>query len=267
MKSGFKAGIPQAIPLPEPFIPSVTITGSSFRNTGQFITGYSGQDRAPIYSKASIMLNGIKEFQIIGNTIINVDTGKEGLPPDPQIVSYGEGIYLNYAGKGNVNKNLISGNNITQCETGLYIYNSKAQVLGNKIYNNRFGVRLFNNSQTTFTDFDGSFDPGAFYDFQIIRDNSSYQLYASNNAFPTLFIYNQVLRENNPLSIPRIYYDVPNRGIDPGNQYELSPINISCNYWSSNFDHNKYLSFETIHNCSCMGSARHSLYVRRKSTL
>ncbi|MCL2434981.1 MAG: T9SS type A sorting domain-containing protein [Lentimicrobiaceae bacterium] len=182
----------------------------------------------------------IPEFQIIGDTIINTNAGRDiSQPPGPVMAPYGEGIYLSSAGQGNVDNRVISGNEISQCETGLYIYNSKAKICGNQIFNNHFGVRLFNNSQTSFTGFNGVIGESR-CGYQIIRDNSSYEIYASQNAFPSPFIYNQIIDENNggnPNNDPLLYYDIPTRGIDPGTGQLC--LGIPYNYWGVNFVHDE----------------------------
>ena len=191
-ESGFMATVPKGI-IVGAFTPFVKVSGSSFGNTGQYITGYDVLEQ-PVYSSASIMLDWINEFEITGNTIINInavapkDIGPGG-GGDLQHSPQGEGIYLNNAGQGSANNQKIRNNEISQCETGLYIYNSKVQVTGSQIYDNQSGVRLFNNSQTIFAGYN---DIIGYPDdrYQIIRDNSSYQLYASQGAFPTSFIYN-----------------------------------------------------------------------------
>jgi len=228
--SGFLART-QGLVSPMPYTPFVKINNSSFRNTGTFNVYYEGSP--PVAHTASISLYEIPEFEIVGDTIINTNAGKGNDPGGGlQNAPYGEGISLNDAGKGTANKNLISGNEISWCETGLKFYNSKAQVLGNEIYNNTYGARLFNNSQSTFMGSDGV---GAYtYGYQIIRDNTSYDVYATNNAFPSSFKYNQILKSKNPNHIPRIYYDVTSPG---SGGFGTSPYNISCNYWSGNFIH------------------------------
>ena len=239
-KSGFHSKLPMGIPQPEPYTPSVKITGSSFGNTGTYIIGYDKGEH-PIYSSASIKLDGIKEFQITDNVIMNVNAAApKGVGPgDPPIqeVPQGEGIYLNNAGQGTIDNRLISGNDISQCETGLYVYGSKATLKYNDIHNNIFGVRLFNNSSVSLVG-----DPNIANGQQFIRDNSSYEIYASNNALPNPFIYNQIIDEDNKgnsQNDPLLYYDVLTRGdVGPGGGTQPIPINISCNYWGDNFVHN-----------------------------
>ena len=232
-KSGFKAGLPKASPLPSPFTPFVKIANSSFHNTGTFICGYDGLSRAPIYSSASIMLDGIKEFQITANTIININADK-GFPLDPQSSSapQGEGIYLNYAGQGSVDNRVISGNDLSQCETGLYVYHSQATFKNNNIHDNKFGVRLFNNSSTSFLG-----EANASNGKQVIRDNISYEIYASEDAFPTLFKFNQIIDEDNggnSQNDPLLYYD--NTGTDSDAKGQKC-ISIGYNYWGVNYVH------------------------------
>jgi len=213
-KSGFKASDPvYTTPFPN-FTPFVKIANCSFRNTGNFIIG-TDDGNSPVYSTAAIMLDGVNEFQIVADTIINVDHIWTPLQ--------GEGICLNNAGLGNVDNRLISKNDISRCKTGLYVYNSKAAFKNNLIHDNHYGVRLFNNSSTSFEG-----EANAANGEQIIRDNGSYELYASQNAFPIPFMYNQIIDADNggnSSNDPLIYYDVSSG--------KVLPIDVSCNYWLS----------------------------------
>jgi len=198
------------------FISYVQITGSDFKNTGQFITGYDKLG-LPIYSTAAVGLDGIKEFYISSNTIVNVE---QNCP------LFGEGIYLNESGTGNDNNVQISDNNVTACETGIYLYHSKAKFYNNHIHNNYYGVRLFNCSSSHFVG-----EPYPINGEQIIRDNISYELYASYYTFPYPFIYNQIIDEDNignPYD-PMIYYDDISQNI-------VAPLDVSCNYWGTSFN-------------------------------
>ena len=193
----------------------VKIANSAFFNTGEFlIDPYMMEDS--IYSTASIMLRGIREFEIADNTITNMNGN---LPS-------GEGIYLNNAGNGKTMTQQIRNNEISNCKTGLYVYNSKAQFLGNKIFDNGYGACLYNNSQTSFLG-DDEITP-INYGEQIIRDNIFYQLYASHDAFPVPFSYNQISKINNDHTIPWIYYDAY-----PSQQQIKADVRYNC--WGANF--------------------------------
>ena len=228
--SGFCTKLP-IHPMPNAlFTPFVKINKSTFFNTGEYIIGDDLiYGKGYVYSTASIMIDKVKEFEITGNTISNgYVSGGKGivLPPNP--VPYGEGIYLNNAGQGNVDNRLVLGNDISWCETGLYVYNSKATFKNNDIHDNANGIKLFNNSSTSFSG-DASLNNGR----QYIRNNSSYQLYATKGAFPQLFAFNIISKDNNPHSYPWIYYD-ETRGNDPGNPPYVA-IHAEYNCWGSNF--------------------------------
>jgi hypothetical protein len=228
-RSGVKADFVTPIIPYKNFATFVQIENCSFKNTGKYITGYGGQGDT-LYSTAAIMLDAIKEFQITNNTIQNANATKDiqPPPPPPQQAPAGEGIYLNNAGMGKVNNRIISKNDISQCVTGLYVYNSKAEFKNNHIHNNIYGVRLFNNSATSFEG-----EPYIINGEQIITDNSSYELYASENAFPIPFIYNQIIDEDNggnSNNDPMIYYDAPSFIPDAEIPY------AACNYWGINFN-------------------------------
>ncbi|MCL2511018.1 MAG: C25 family cysteine peptidase [Bacteroidales bacterium] len=226
-ESGVKAGLSHAIPVPPPFTPAVWITHCSFRDTGKFLSDDGELIASPVYSTASIMLSGINEFRIVGNTIVNVEIGRDGLPPGTEAAPYGEGIYLNYAGKDDPNNRMVFGNEISRCEIGVYVYNSKATFKNNNIHHNTHGVRLFNNSSTSFLG-----EPVANYGEQKLGNNASYQLYASQGAFPVPFKYNQIHKDNNPYAIQWIYYDAP-RANDQGQPQ--AAINVMLNCWGDNF--------------------------------
>jgi len=221
-KSGIYATTPISTPMPgqgSPFEPFIKITGCSFNNTGQFVAE-AGEH--PVISKASIWVNKIKEFHISGNTIININSGI------PQAFPFGEGIYLNEAGQGSVNNRWIMDNDISGCETGLYIYGSKATVKNNDIHDNGFGVRLFNNSSTSFTG-----EANTASGEQFIRNNGSYGVYASKFAFPLPFKYNQITK-NNVVDSIMIYYDIT-RTDNPGGFQIDTLLDVRCNYWQHYF--------------------------------
>jgi len=120
---------------------------------------------------------------------------------------------------------LICYNDISNCGIGIGLYNSSAVIAGNNIYNNDFGVNLYNNSYTFFDS--GIIEP------QIIRDCSSIELYASRNAFPTIFHYNKIIDEDNlgnDYNDPLLWWDYENIFSS-----ETPLIDISCNYWGENF--------------------------------
>jgi tetratricopeptide (TPR) repeat protein len=121
-------------------------------------------------------------------------------------------------------QNTIRYNEISNCGTGVELFNSTSLIVANHIHDNVFGVKLFNNSYTLFNN--------ESYPHQIIQDNDSYELYASANSFPTIFRYNQIIDEDNlgnSNNDPMFYWDI-------NVLYEFSPIDIRYNYWGEIFD-------------------------------
>jgi len=150
------------------------------------------------------------------------------------ITGYETGMFLNESGitasyfQNPQTFSRIWNNKISSCGTGIEFYNSIAYLGGNQVYNNISGVRLLNNSYTAFGN---DFAPPTSH--QIIRDNESYELYASANSFPTIFRYNQIIDEDNlgnDYDDPLIYWDM---AYTPP---KVLMQNVNFNYWGNNFD-------------------------------
>ena len=162
------------------------------------------------------------------------------------ITGYAKGIVLSSSGETQAvikgidpgtpphatSPDLIRSNTISNCGRGVEVYNSIAQFRSNTIFDNDFGVLLYNNSST-------SFGSTAYSDtttqVQTIHDNTFYQLYASSNSFPTVFRYNKMSKANNDHT-PWIYYDegpLPNPS--------LRRIDVTYNCWGDNFVETKDL--------------------------
>ena len=117
---------------------------------------------------------------------------------------------------------VIWNNQISSCGTGIELYNAVSRCCSNHIFENGFGVKLFNNSYTSFENSPQS--P------QIIQDNDSYEFYADENSFPIDFKYNKIIDEDNlgnSFNDPMFYLDVIISNI----RYD-----VSLNYWGENFD-------------------------------
>jgi hypothetical protein len=105
------------------------------------------------------------------------------------------------------------------------LYNSHASVVNNTIYNNIFGIKLYNHSYTLFNS-----SP-----FQTIRDNTSYELYASFNSFPTIFRHNRIIDEDNlgnTYNDPMLCWDYA--ALSDTSLRGLKDIRF--NYWGVNFN-------------------------------
>ena len=120
--------------------------------------------------------------------------------------------------------NIIS-NNIS---TGISVYNSTASISCNHIYQNNYGLKFYDNSNIALY---GNENAENYMDTQVIKDNTSYEVYSSYYSFPFYFRYNAIIDEDNignPVD-PMIYLDC-----DPN--LELSQKDIRYNYWGNNFD-------------------------------
>jgi tetratricopeptide (TPR) repeat protein len=186
----------------------------------------------PIYSTAAVKLERIPEFEITRNTIQNVSGNRETDPGggNNQQAFYGEGIELINAGTGAVYRRVVRENNISRCVTGFRAYGAAASVVDNAISDNQYGARLFNNSNICFSG-NADWNSGK---KQIIADNSSYELYISNNSQITNFRSNRIMDEDNrgnshSTPDPLIYYDCH------GSE-NLTNIDATCNYWGVNFN-------------------------------
>jgi tetratricopeptide (TPR) repeat protein len=120
--------------------------------------------------------------------------------------------------------NGIYGNKIGICNTGIELFSSAGDFLSNHIYENNFGVRLLNNVYAMFNN-----DKEIVSQPQIIRENNSFELYASEYAFPYIFRWNQIIDKNlgNTYDDPLIYWDIIST---PYMQ------NVNMNYWGEKFD-------------------------------
>ena len=152
------------------------------------------------------------------------------------ITGYGIGVNLNSSGAttayyyGCKTVSAIHHNKISNCITGIELYNSIVNICANEIFNNNVGVKLFNNSSTSLGRLDFP-TPNP----QIIRDNDSYELYASSSSFPTIFRFNQIIDEDNlgnEFDDPMIYWDLDIRGRFP--EQMLRDVKYNC--WGNNFN-------------------------------
>ena len=159
-------------------------------------------------SNTAVQLINTRYFEICNNAILGYETGIS-------LTSSGNTIQV-------LSSNGMLGNHISNCHTGIELFNSVSFFRNNHIYDNVHGVRLFNNSYTIFDN--------KFQSDQVIRDCDSIELYACANSFPTTLRYNKIFDESmysktNPL----VYWDVPT-------PYTGPKQNVNFNYWGDNFD-------------------------------
>ena len=145
------------------------------------------------------------------------------------ISGYETGISLTKSGTSlNTSGNIIAYNDVSDCNTGIELFNSTSFFNRNKVYNCINGVKLFNNSYTIF-------DNGIQPDMQIIQDCDSIEIYACATSFPTIFRYNKIVDVNNLglTYMPLIYWDVE--------QPYPKERDIRYNCWGKGFDPSNYL--------------------------
>lgn len=151
------------------------------------------------------------------------------------IEGYYNGIQLQNSGEGASGTHVIFNNEIKNCAiSGIHSYNSTASISSNYLHNNSFGVRFFNYSNTALF---GNSNATTYTDSQQIRDNYSYEVYASRNSFPWYMRHNVIIDEDNmgnPYD-PLVYYDVRE------SEGSESVTDIRYNCWGNNFDQDEDL--------------------------
>ncbi len=165
-------------------------------------------------NQPSIMIDNYEKFHISDNVING---------------SNSSGIFLTDAGHGLAGNQNICNNIIHNCShSGISVYNSIANIGGNNIYNNKFGIWLGDNSSTSIYG-----NPGAVTseETQLIQDNENFELYAANGSFPWYFRYNVLLDEDNigNPSDPILYYDYSSTNTN-------TKVDGRYNCWGSNFN-------------------------------
>lgn len=105
------------------------------------------------------------------------------------------GIQLMQSGYGPARNQNIHHNTITNCtQNGIVAYGSIATIHTNQINGNRYGVWFGNNSDIILHGYSSA---GSYQQTQVIRDNSKYEVYASQYSFPIYFRYNAIIDDDN----------------------------------------------------------------------
>jgi parallel beta-helix repeat protein len=111
------------------------------------------------------------------------------------IDGYYNGMQIIHSGYGDSKKNMIRNNTITNCtQKGILAYSSRGAINNNHISNNRYGVWLGDHSSMRLYGFSGAANPAQ---TQEIRDNDSYEVYASQYSFPIYLRYNMIEDDDN----------------------------------------------------------------------
>ena len=177
-------------------------------------------------SQTALSINNAKIFALEKNTIRSYETGISlTLSGRTLVEKEGSGgeVHPNYKGA------LITGNKVNLCGTGVELYSSIAQFKGNSISGgNGFGVRLYNNSYTSF----GADVVQNLSENQYLISCNSYEFYASANSFPTLFRYNSIYNEDrlgNFKNAPYFWWDVTT-------PYTGAAKDLNYNCWGKHFN-------------------------------
>jgi hypothetical protein len=120
------------------------------------------------------------------------------------IHGYYNGIQMFQSGYGELKKAMISDNTITNCtHRGILAYNTRGAFYRNHIYDNGYGVWLADHSNVRLF---GDYDAQSNAETQEIRDNQSYEVYASQYSFPPYFRYNVIVDDDNLPDDPLVYH-------------------------------------------------------------
>ena len=170
------------------------------------------------------------EVEVLGNTFANTFMypaiwvwAYDNFKIENNVIQNSEvGIKLSYSGNGATN-NTIKDNHIYNCDSsGIESYASYAVIENNNIHDNLVGIKLMNNSNVAIR---GNRNAQNYSETQLIRFNTSYELYASLGSFPWQLRYNVIWDEYDPNLAYNwlIYYDIPY-----GYRHDMLDIRYNC---------------------------------------
>lgn len=136
------------------------------------------------------------------------------------------GIQIIHSGYGKPKNQMIKDNNIINCnQRGILTFATRAEVYRNHITDNGYGVWFGDHSSIRLYGYSGAV---SYPQTQEIKDNSSYEVYASEYSFPIYFRYNVIIDEDNlgVPSDPLVYHG--------GSPTVLKDVRYNC--WGVNFD-------------------------------
>ena len=200
---------------------NVTVTGNTvFDQTWLFLENTEDNQNTATVTDCDFTTN---------NTMVAIDIWNYNLYniSNNTIDGYYNGIQLYQSGYGNTKKNMISDNTITNCAfAGISAYGSLSNVYRNHITNNKYGVWFGNHSSLLLN---GNHNAVSYSQTQEIRDNDSYEVYASQYSFPTYFRYNVIIDEDNlgAPDDPMVYHSPGSGGI------AFKDVKYNC--WGVNF--------------------------------
>ncbi|MCF6341302.1 MAG: hypothetical protein L3J31_00665 [Bacteroidales bacterium] len=165
-----------------------------------------------------VSLFWVDVFDITGNTFSNYTD---------QYNKDESSLFLEFCGDyGTSNNHDITGNtfNVSDNQTysntnGITLYSSVANIQNNNIQNQRTGIVLHGNSQTEIYGNQNAIQESQ---TQIIKNNTLYQVYASEYAFPNYFKYNAVYEDTYSNTYILHLVDMQS---NPDNVY------VKCNNW------------------------------------
>ncbi|MCK5840324.1 MAG: hypothetical protein KAG99_10775 [Bacteroidales bacterium] len=143
------------------------------------------------------------------------------------IDGYYNGIQIWQSGYGQAKSQMISDNTITNCtHQGILAYGTRGTVYRNHITNNAVGVWFGDHSSIRLH---GYFGAQNLSETQTIKDNDSYEVYASHYSFPFYFRYNGIIDEDNSGAPqdPLVYHSYSGGSLI---------VDVRYNCWGENFD-------------------------------
>lgn len=192
-----------------------------------------------------IMIDGYEYFDLQNNTIAHKEvTG---------VAIYNckgtKGAQVQRLYNNQIYSNVVGG--ASETNLGIKLYNSHVEILDNNyVYNNNIGVACYNTSQVSIL---GDCNASNVEESQRIINNAERQIYATSNSFPTTISFNSIFDDQ--ATSYYIYYSD-----EPGSQYPVPTLDVSNNYWGTNFNPQQHLHpyeayiYQPIWNFGCQKS-------------
>lgn len=201
------------------------------------ITRFVGDGLSRVEDPMISFTNDCRFSDVISNAI-EIDNYPNFRIQNCSVSNSYNGIMLSNSGFGKGDQ-LVIGNVITgNTNTAITSYRSYVDILNNTIDNNNVGIISFNRSVTHI---EGDTRNGS----QIIKDNGSYEILASEDSFPQYLQWNLIQDDDNLPGDPLVKYT--------GTNYSLDVVN---NCWDLSFNPNDDLSpaghysWSPVWNCS-----------------
>lgn len=229
-------------------VSSLTVSNSSFEDCGTIV---SDQGTIKFYNGCTFDNTGLDFENPAGDKSVTVDecdfingTGKNAVSVkdydrynirDNEISGFYRGVYLNQVGDGKPVMKLVEDNTISSCTYGIQTHGSNGIILNNQVSNCFRGVLTYDYSNMQLKGNSGAADET---ETQYIRDNSSYEVLASQYSFPSNFHYN-IIEDNNNGSIPLVYHISSSSSLrDVTNNCWGSGFNGASDFYPSGYIYN-----------------------------